>query len=101
MSDVITTLKAARKLITLRKNWTQGWFAHSKTGKEVDPRSRYATCWCASGAIRKFNPNWYADAERALEDAMHGEISTFNDDSSHRLVLRAFDAAIKLAEKGA
>jgi hypothetical protein len=91
----LETLKAARQLITDPAKWTQGWFARNAAGENVNALSQSAVCFCALGALDKFN------AVPATIDAITRQlpsdlvtISKFNDTHTHAEVLALFDAAI-------
>jgi len=98
-------LIAARARIEKPEHWTQGCYARASDGSEVLPESPNAVCWCALGAIRvvlggHFDPLGPFDkAEYALmgvlpDGASSPYVSDYNDNRSHRSVLRLYDKAI-------
>ncbi len=93
----LETLKAARKLITPKKNWTRGSIARNgATGRPVKVGSSLATCWCMEGAIRKVNP--YCAFNLLVRETGMPTPFIFNDQHTHPEVLAAFDEAIAKLE---
>jgi hypothetical protein len=70
----VETLKAARALISDRSKWTQGQgqplfrAARDAQGQHCNPDDPAAVCWCAHGAIEKFEPSLVG--KRWAEDAL-------------------------------
>lgn len=104
--SAVDVLRAARKLLTPRKAWTQGYYAHGASGRKVSMYSRAAVCWCSQGAIWKavhdIPDSRSFDAEQFLLATLpSGEewIVEFNDNKKrkHREILEWFDRAIHLA----
>lgn len=107
-SAAVVVLRAARKLITPRKAWTQGYYAHGASGRRVDLDGPRAVCWCSQGAVWKAARDLHLPgggsfaAEQCLIATLPaGEnwIVGFNDNKKrkHSEVLAWFDRAIKLA----
>jgi hypothetical protein len=99
----LETLKAARQLITDPAKWTQGWFALNANGDRTFGASQQAVCWCALGAIDKFDPPNFFDLpnaqakdkfERFCLSKNEQGVSHYNDTHTHAEVLALFDAAI-------
>lgn len=105
-------LQAAKKLI--EKGWCKEAFARTKNGKACGIFSKNATNFCMKGALLRVNgdrphKDSYEDVmymENCLLRAMQDPMATannfqyiplFNDGSTKRKVLRAFDKAIELA----
>jgi hypothetical protein len=103
----IDALRKARELISDPARWTQGFFAHSKTGRRVDPRGRSAVCWCVLGACDRVagrSRNANADAQIALHKARprgYRNVAHYRDrpKRKHADVLALFDRAIAAAER--
>lgn len=100
--DVLKTLRAARKLLTPRENWTTNVYSRRSPKSQVsyfgnDPR---ATCWCMVGAFQKvLDTTEGLDRIASLFDfSYEGSMTDFNDSHTHEEVLAAFDAAIAKAE---
>lgn len=102
----LSVLVAARKLITPRKRWTKGSWARADGGITTDETDPAATCFCMSGAIRRYTNGDAADAHDirvrdAARSAVHAvihsdSIAAYNDAvrRTHKQVLAAFDRAI-------
>lgn len=105
-------LKAARKLITPRKRWTQRAFARVAQGcNSIGSQHPTATCWCTIGGMQYVAADdnaAYLSAVTALADVLpkRGDmydddaIVEYNDMHSHRSVLRLMDKAIAKLEAG-
>jgi hypothetical protein len=95
--DPLSTLRAARELISVPERWTQGELARGKSGRAVSPRGKAAVCWCAEGAISRYAPP-YGDAWTpsidALSSGLGEEAFAFNDTHTHAEVLALFDRTI-------
>lgn len=98
-------LKAAYNLLDDKKQWCQGRNARNSKGKPVNARSRFATQWCAIGAVKKASPSditpialrlLNAEAERLYERPM----ISVNDILGYRQMRTVFRAAIRNAERG-
>lgn len=95
-------LRRARDVISSPKSWTQGSYARTSQGQEVDVDDLGATCFCSLGAICKASvfysagdvPVLLCEAKNALSGAMGGGISKFNDAHTHEEVMAAWDQAI-------
>lgn len=81
-------LQAAKKLISNRKNWCKGFYLFK--GKH-----------CAIGALKAVG--WSLKADNLLDKAavrMGYECAiVLNDDGTHKLVMKMFDAAIRASKK--
>ena len=95
-------LRAARKLIEKPEAWTQRVFARDIRGKPTDARSKDAVCWCMTGAVIRVGGDHHGPELSFLRKAVKGIPEQYNDDSlrSHAQVLKRFDRAIALAERG-
>lgn len=89
-------LKALRKLLSVRKRWTQDVFARTASGRPCEPLSPKAVCWCLYGGCEKVG---MVVITPLFEFLIQG-IANFNDDpeTSHKDVLRVVDKAIKLCK---
>ena len=98
----------AKAVIADPKHWTQGWYAKTAKGQSTEPSAPRAVCWCSVGALEKvayeentystrFGAMWYL-LDVSVECGYTG-ISDFNDNSSHKVVMKAWDKAIKLAKE--
>jgi hypothetical protein len=102
MSDVVATLKEARRLIAA--GWTKGAYARNVDGYYVDPVSDAAVCFCTVGSLVRANGGIggeYQGMRLMLARSMFTEstIADWNDSRSDvSEVLTAFDKAIALAE---
>lgn len=102
---VLDGLKAARDLISVPQRWTQGASARNRDGHTCSPLSPEATCFCATGAVRRAcHAEVQSDVSEALDMAVAEfgcpYIEDFNDGAltSHRAVLGVFDWAIERIE---
>lgn len=101
-STVLDALRMGRGKVA--RGWTRGCLARDAEGKEVDPVSAQATCWCAIGAIDSVTGNENNASHGAvtvLDSALEGrEIADFNDDpaTTQADVLALFDRAIATLE---
>lgn len=98
-------LKAARELISDHDRWTKGESARNAEGRRVDADDAAAVCWCAEGALQKFQglEIWGSGAYQALRKAGQSSsaarpfsVWSFNDRiaTSHADVLALYDKAI-------
>lgn len=97
LNDVQAVLLAARTLIADPKDWTQGSYARSPSGRVCLPRDEVACQWCAVGALAFVTVDHdgaYECMERAVGERA---VSGFNDSSTHAEVIAKFDEAIVLA----
>lgn len=121
------TLTKARKLIEKPERWGKGAFYMDKKGEELYtgyewrngdyvvrvPKLNQVGSFCALGAIKKADGPGENAAEEFLADAIHSlthkgkrrshaeiKVYTFNDrkETTHEMILDAFDRAIALAE---
>ncbi len=109
--NVVETLKAARKKIEGKFNWTQGAAARDVIGDAVNADSQYAVSWCALGAIDAVCPKdeyaIWCSCLNHLSNACpnHPEkmvqmgVLSVNDRGTHEGVLKLYDDAIALAMK--
>lgn len=104
-SELLTKAKA---LIADPKHWTKGRYAIDAEGLNVGPGTSKAVCWCSVGAIEKVtheegvtDTRFKATQYLAQVSAKCGYsgIPDFNDNSSHKIVMEAWDKAIKLAKE--
>ena len=95
-------LQEAHSLI--EKGWTQKVFALDTNGKEIDPMSPGARCWCASGAVWKVVGNDAAEAYTSacsildnLVCSNFNNVTEFNDcpETTQSDVLHIFEKAIE------
>ena len=105
----IEILRAGRELLSDPARCTKGAYARTAQGKDVDPGSPYATCWCSHGAFSKVSgKSVYSEnpGREFLAKAFGGKpevlkehwITEGHDASDHPTILRAWDRAIELAE---
>jgi hypothetical protein len=105
MTAVATKLREARALI--ERGWTQEAFARGKSGRVVVPNGRAAVCFCAVGAIKRYDHWCYDLVAKPLATAIGVKgvtgIYDWNDapERTQADVLAAFDRAIELAEQEA
>lgn len=59
-------LTTARKLISARHRWAKGANARDVYGKGVPPSNKWATCFCAAGAVIRAS-QFYGKPPRELE----------------------------------
>lgn len=87
----------------IRKGWTQGYYAKSKSKKLVDANSRAAACWCMIGALDKAAQDGYETKQEAINFLLKATkadfLVDFNDKPGRKKseVIAAFKKAIKLA----
>ena len=99
---VLVALRAARRLLTPKKRWTQAASARNTRGRSVEPVSKAAACWCLMGAIERVTagPGSQNNTEgmclMAIRDATPNlrSIVQYNDQSTHAQVLALLDRAI-------
>ena len=98
----------AKAVIADPKHWTQGSYAKDAEGRNVGPAKPDAVCWCSIGAIDKvaheestYAARFAATRYLAVVSDKYGYsgITDFNDNSSHKVVMKAWDKAIKLAKE--
>lgn len=89
-------LIAARDVIKNPENWTTDVAARDSKGKEVDPKSEEAVCFCTFGALRKVTTHQHQvdRASALLWNFMTVGIAQYNDDHTHEEVLNKIDQAI-------
>lgn len=96
-------LIAARAKIAKPEQWIQGYYAKDADGKEANPFSTEATCYCVLGALIASVTDGFicSNAADAIRDQIDCPISTWNDDPSrtHAEVLAVFDRAIEAVEE--
>lgn len=96
-------LKRALKRVRNKKRWTQGVIAEDEDGRWINPRSKRAVRWCASGAIRaEGNSLLTARAEALLDSVAKSmykllDIVAVNDTLGHEAILKVYKEAIKRA----
>lgn len=94
-------LQRARAVLTPDGAWTQGWFAKDKEGKTVTSDSKYATCFCAIGALERVcESDELYTAAHALRPFLPPEASGvpgYNDrpTTTQQDILALFDRAIE------
>lgn len=91
-----TKLKALRKLLAVKKRWTQDTFARTQGGRPCEPLSKKAASYCLYGGCERvgiYNPH-------SLFEFLIEGIANFNDDpkTTHKDVLRVLDKAVQLCE---
>jgi hypothetical protein len=102
-ADIADKLDEARALI--ERGWCQGDDAKGKSGKPVDVYGRYATCFCAYGAIMRVTSERGRHVIRypmrtALVEAIGNKsLEGWNDSKSRTQaeVIEAFRKAAELA----
>ena len=107
--SVVQVLREAKAKIAEPGAWAQGFLAYSECGDVVDPYDPQATCWCALGAASAVAcpAPVLSAAGAALNQAARKRwgmsVVHFNDhpDTTHEMVLSAYDNAIALAESEA
>ena len=95
----------AKAVIADPKHWTQGSYAKDAEGRNVGPAD--AVCWCSRAlhavAHEEITYNTRFAATRYLDvvsdEYGYSGITDFNDNSSHKVVMKAWDKAIKLAKE--
>lgn len=111
MTDLTTKqiLIGMRELLSLPERWTQGRLAKDIQGKEIQPTSDEAVCWCLYGAACRIA----CDSISRLPDAIfnilnssvkgsdHSSLILWQDDPSrtHAEVLAALDRAVELTDE--
>lgn len=104
MKTKLEVLKEARELISVPERWTQDSSARDSYGEPVGPHSKYAVCWCSTGAIDKScggelgGLDLYRSATTSLREPMKLPVIIYNDNHTHAEVLSMFDEAIRIAE---
>jgi hypothetical protein len=107
MPQAALILGAARELIFNLVNWTQGRYAATAEGFELECLSHPdARSWCAAGALLYMSPDdpAYWECSKLLGDAAiclrgSNNFADLNDNCSHATVLRMFDLAIERVSK--
>ena len=99
-SEIVKKLKEVRALLTPRKNWTQkAWGRDTNGASVINIQRDKAVCYCLVGACYKATEN-DEDAfvlEKKLNSVLpKGFVSAiaYNDNRSHRSVLKLIDKAI-------
>lgn len=64
--NVAQDLRDAKALISDMDNWTQGEYACDASGAPIEATSYLASCWCATGAIRKVTRSDFSAANILL-----------------------------------
>ena len=104
-SELLTKAKA---VIADPKHWAQGFYAKDAKGQTLLPCNPDAVCWCSVGALEKvaYEEDTYSTRFAATKclfevSAEYGYsgITDFNDNSSHKAVMKAWDRAIELAKE--
>lgn len=102
--EEVKYLRKAKKLLEKPKAWTRYTFARDIHGRDVEPASKEAVCWCAVGAAERVCPVTVLPSvvtylTSAVSHYETGGVEDFNDNTARdkRYVLRAYDRAIKLA----
>ena len=98
----------AQAVIADPRRWTQDVYAKDAEGQVTKTLSPDAVCWCSLGALEKVaheenaNGACFAATEYLAvvsEECGYSGISDFNDNSSHEVVMKVWDEAIKLAKE--
>lgn len=95
-------LKKARALIAKEEDWSTEACARDALGKVVDPFSASACKFCSVGAISVATANYTREEARSITEPLikvTGNLGYFNDTSSHKEVLEAWDQAIAFTEE--
>lgn len=109
--STLDVLLNARNLLSSPTNWCKGARAIDGTARHCPPKAAHAAQWCLVGAIERFADDETRDKvfleilttikalpevpkEEDLDDYAFYEIATFNDRSSHALVLKVLDETI-------
>ena len=104
-SELLTKAKA---VIADPRRWVQGVYAKDAEGQVIGTLSPDAVCWCSLGALEKVahEENTYSTHSTAAgylskvsDECGYSGIPDFNDNSSHKIVMRAWDRAIFLAKE--
>lgn len=105
-------LKAAKKLISNSKHWTQeDWAVTYRDGhrRRCSPKSPHAEAFCALGAVKRVNGPAEKSATAFLQQAAetitgchrvlrnNNNIFTINDTKGHEATMEMFTRAIKAA----
>lgn len=97
-------LKKIRNLIKSPKNWCQGPVAKDAFNAPIRPWNTDACQWCLFGAVLKIDgtdDDVYMDnivvhrLNKALPKSFNGNYIDYNENRSHRSVIRLLDKAIK------
>ena len=98
----------AQAVIADPRRWTQDVYAKDAEGQVTKTLSPDAACWCSLGALEKVahEENTYSTRSAAAgylfevsHECGYSGIPDFNDNSSHKVVMKAWDKAIKLAKE--
>jgi hypothetical protein len=76
------------ELLDSPEKWTKGVCARDSRGKEIDPESPKAICWCIKGALYKCYPDdddWYTAYNQLVkakgyETWKYGGVVSWQDD---------------------
>ncbi len=98
-SEIVKKLKEVRALLTPKKNWTQGFTARDKNGRRTTVNSDNAVCWCLGGALIKIckDSKVLSVMENKIDNSLPKGFNNYvkyNDNRSHRSVLKLIDKAI-------
>lgn len=105
--SILETLKDTRGLLSDKSKWTNGGnYASDVDGAWINPLHEAAVCWCSLGAIMKItNKNAVSDPlvkacekELGITVNAHGGIVHYNDEHTHKQVLKIFDKTIARLE---
>lgn len=103
LSDIVTRLTKARKILEDEKNWCKTHLAKDFKGKPTT--TGCGTSFCSMGALDKahgviYNYNKFTLTEKYLDKAMDGDIVGNNDKRStkHIHVMMSYDFAILMAK---
>ena len=98
----------AQAVIADPRRWTQDVYAKDAEGQDSAPCGPDAVCWCSLGALHAvaheentYNTRFAATRylARVSAECGYSDVSDFNDNSSHEIVMKAWDRAIKLAKE--
>lgn len=103
--EILNVLVKARRLLSNKEKWTQGYFARNAKGKECSPTSSAAVCFCALGAVRKVSKCRNYPVESYLHKntkkivGVDSSVVKINDFHGYDKTIKLFDESIKKLEK--
>lgn len=103
LTDTLSQLKRARRLLARPKGWTQGSYARDGDGATVDSQCSDATSFCASGAIYATQDTLAGSIQvrTVIYRIIADDIEAWNDAAgrSQADIVEAFDQAISSLTK--